>query len=149
VTSIESVAFSMQILIDYYPSVYHLSDIALKSLNYLADRITQIENRAASHLLALALFSMITFCDLSLLSDLLSIIENIVTQTPLASQVVMCKFLNVTILKNFDLTRKNMCVDWYLKLLKKLNLNSKISIVTTDPTLLSLPQSIDVPTSKL
>ena len=146
-TSVESLLLSIQILIDYYPSVYHLNEIAITSIDIVAQKIAekdqQSKNKNSIQMLTLSLFHMITFCDLSLISHLLMVIKKIVEEGEGDAQKAMCKYLNLTILKNFDLTRKNICVGWYLNLLQSLNLNHPIELAplpSSNPLLQSPPQ---------
>jgi len=71
--------------------------------------------------LTLVLFSMIPVVNLQLLDNLLDMIYEILEKIPKSFQPVLCRSIYNTISDNFDYTRKNKLLKWYLEMLHHLD----------------------------
>jgi len=72
-------------------------------------------------------FELISYVHRNTLPLLLTFIEEFVKRSPKKMQELWCKLLFKVISKNYDYSRKDVCVKWYLQLCAELGLNKKNS----------------------
>lgn len=73
--------------------------------------------------MVIVLFELLAHVHRHMLHYLLNIIEEIVTKMDKKMQVILCHLLFKIISKNYDYTRKEVCIKWYLELCHKLDIN--------------------------
>lgn len=119
------------------------SSLVVLSLKTLTDKILEIQQRAADskagsgqqplppstlhdpndpRQLILLLFNFMIIADVQILDVVLVLVRNIVKGSPKESWPQLLKYAHDVILNNFDYTRKDQCVKWYLRLLHDLQL---------------------------
>jgi len=108
--------------------------LTLFVLKTMSDRIHYFIAKGTPKMnLAKAFFNLISVVHLQLLDPLLDMITVVMKTLPKGFWPALCEFLFNTISDNFDYTRKNKCLKWYLDLLSEL----KIENNTEMPLLMS------------
>jgi hypothetical protein len=74
--------------------------------------------------MVIILFELLGHVHRHMLHYLLDIIEEMVSKTELKMRLILCHLLFKIISKNYDYTRKEVCIKWYLELCHKLGLNN-------------------------
>jgi hypothetical protein len=97
------------------------SPLILFCLRKVFDKIKKFVERGNPQLqLTVVLFHMIPSVPLQLLELLLNMIAEVLRSVPPSASKVLFKFLYDVIANNFDYSRKNKCLKWYLALLSEL-----------------------------
>ena len=75
-----------------------------------------VPSTVSSKSLAMFLFTHLVSVDIQVLDLLLEIIATVISAYDTSKRTVMCNYLYEIIARNFDYTRKNQCLNWYLGL---------------------------------
>ena len=129
ITRLESLVQSMILIVDILPARDpEYGPLALYCIREQAKRVRQLTgNKLSSKLFCLSLLRLVSICDTSILLPTIEIIERLIlTTTSQSEQQTMCLNLRFVISRNFDATRKNILVNWYLHLIQVLQLNQEI-----------------------
>lgn len=140
-TRLESLVQSMILIVDVLPARNKdLAPIALYCVKKQAERAKHLKSgKLSTKLFILSLFRLISVCDNSILVPSLEIIEEfILSSTKENEQRNLCLNLKYVITKNYDATRKNICVNWYLNLIHLLHFDEEV-IVSSQPNTLHTP----------
>ena len=125
-TRIETLVLSINIIADILPTrAEENKEIALFCIQTQADKLYESLSRkkAVPRMFILSLLHVVTICDLSILLPTLNILEELITSVPAPARYNMCQLLQMVILRNFDMMRKSIIVNWYLNLLSLVGLN--------------------------
>jgi hypothetical protein len=118
-TSVESLAENTTTVVTKFPPTSPLIAHWLKSI---AEKIKSIQLTKSATYITIILFQMVTIVNLYFLNFLLRLIEEIIHSSPKKFQLLLCKLLFKIISTNFDYTRKETCIKWYLHLVHDLGL---------------------------
>lgn len=111
------------------------SPLVVLTLKILADRVQKMQSETASapsskaadpRRLIRLLFSFMAIVDVQILDVVLVLIRNTIKSSPQGAWPQLTKYAQQIILNNFDYTRKDQCIKWYLGLLHDLQLGKKV-----------------------
>ncbi len=104
------------------------SSLVLYCIKNLYEKIRSLQETGRSQTkLSAALIHLIPYVNLKILEFLMEYVEDIVCSVSKPLQTKLCETLFDTISKNYDYSRKNKCVTWYLKLLQVLKISKTMS----------------------
>jgi len=123
-TPMDAFQESMSAICRSLSGVENAATLSLSCLKQLDERIHFFLSKGSPRLsIVLCLFKQISNVSLDLMDDLLVMARNVVTATSCRPvQQLFCKMLLDCIAENFDYSRKDRCLKWYLQLLSDLNM---------------------------
>jgi len=116
ITPIETIQETTLAIMTKLPSTHPLISF---TINAMAEKIKSTRLSKNATLLMIVLFRHIAHAPLTSLAELLKVVEGIVLSSPRKLQVLLVKLLFSIIANNYDYTRKQQCVTWYLELQRK------------------------------
>jgi len=119
ITQPKSLSSSMSILVNQLDPSSPFIPLCIENF---VEKIKTTQEKKVPYL-TIILFELINHIHRYLLPYLLSKIEEFVLSAPTPLQNLFCRLLFQIISKNFDYTRKEFCIKWYLELCKTIRKN--------------------------